>query len=97
LVRAVLSGMFAFAGRQDDARAVLCELKQYSAEKYVSPLPVAVTLAALGEYETAFARLENGVRLRCPRTIRGKVDPRFDVLRSDPRYADLLRRMGLPQ
>ena len=97
LVRAVLSGTLAFAGRQDDARAVLRELEQYSAEKYVSPVPVAVTLAALGEYEAAFAHLEDGLRFRCPRAIWGKVDPRFDILRSDPRYADLLRRIGLPQ
>jgi serine/threonine protein kinase/tetratricopeptide (TPR) repeat protein len=96
LVRAVLSGTLAFAGRQDDARAVLRELEQYSVGKYVSPVPVAVTLAALGEHEAAFARLEDGVRLRCPRIIWCKVDPRFDVLRSDPRYADLLRRVGLP-
>jgi len=93
----VLSGTFAFAGREDDARAVLRELEQGSAEKYVSPIPVAVALAALGEYEAAFARLEDGVRLRCSRAIWGKVDPRFDVFRSDPRYADLLRRIGLPQ
>ena len=97
LVRAVLSGTLAFAGRQDDARAVLRELEQYSAEKYVSPVPVAVTLAALGEYEAAFAHLEDGLRFRCPRAIWGKVDPRFDILRSDPRCADLLRRIGLPQ
>jgi len=97
LVRAVLSGTFAFAGRQDDARAVLRELEQGPAERYVSPIPVAVTLAALGEYEAAFARLEDGVRLRCPRAIWGKVDPRLDVLHSDPRYTDLLRRIGLPQ
>jgi non-specific serine/threonine protein kinase len=97
LVRAVLSGTFAFAGREDDARAVLRELEQGSAEKYVSPIPVAVALAALGESEAAFARLEDGVRLRCSRAIWGKVDPRFDVFRSDPRYADLLRRIGLWQ
>jgi tetratricopeptide (TPR) repeat protein len=96
LVRAVLSGTLAFAGRQDDARTVLYELGQCSAEKYVSPILVAVTLAALGEYEAAFARLEEGVRLRCPRAMWGKVDPRFDLLRSDPRYGDFLRRMGLP-
>jgi len=76
---------------------VLRELEQYSAEKYVSPVPLAVTLAALGEYEAAFARLDDGLRFRCPRAIWGKVDPRFDILRSDPRYADLLRRIGLPQ
>jgi serine/threonine protein kinase/tetratricopeptide (TPR) repeat protein len=97
LVRAVLSGTFAFAGREDDARAVLGELEQSSTERYMSPIPVAIALAALGEYEAAFARLEDGVRLRCSRTIWCKVDPRFDVFRSDPRYADLLRQIGLPQ
>jgi serine/threonine-protein kinase len=97
LVRAVLSGTFAFAGRQDDARAVLVELEQDQAEKYVPPVPVAVTLAALGEFEAAFARLEDGMRVRCPRAVWCKVDPRFDVLRADPRYGDLLRRMGLPE
>lgn len=97
LVRAVLSGTFAFAGRQDDARAVLRELEQVSPEKYVSPIPVAVTLAALGEYESAFARLGDGLRLRCPRAIGVKVDPRFDILRSDPRFAELVRKVGLPQ
>jgi hypothetical protein len=76
---------------------VLRELEQSSAEKYVSPVPLAVTLAALGEYETAFARLDDGLRFRCPRAIWSKVDPRFDILRSDARYTDLLRRMGLPQ
>jgi TolB-like protein/Tfp pilus assembly protein PilF len=97
LVQAVLSGTFAFAGKRDDARAVLRELDQYSSEKYVSPVPVALTLAALGEYEAAFARLDDAMRLRCPRAIWCKVDPRFDVLRSDPRYADLLHRIGLLQ
>jgi TolB-like protein/Flp pilus assembly protein TadD len=96
-VRAVISGTLAFAGRRDDATAVLRELEQSSAEKYVSPVPLAVTLAALGEYETAFARLDDGLRFRCPRAIWSKVDPRFDILRSDARYTDLLRRMGLPQ
>jgi len=96
LVRAILSGTLAFAGRQDEARALLGKLEEYSAEEYVSPVPVAVTLAALGDHKAAFARLEDGVRLRCPRAIGFKVDPRFDVLRSDPRYADLLRRVGLP-
>jgi len=97
LVRAVLSGTLALAGRQDDARTVLSELEQSSAEKYVSPIPVALTLAALGEHEAAFTRLEEGIRLHCPRAIWGKVDPRLDVLRSDSRYAAMLRKIGLPQ
>ena len=97
LVRAVLSGTFAFAGRRDEARAVLRELEPGLAEVYVSPIPVALTLAALGDFDAAFARLEEGVRLRCSRAIWAGVDPRFDLLRSDPRYAELLRRIGLPQ
>ena len=97
LVRAILSGTFAFAGRHDDARVVLRQLEQYSIETYVSPVPVAVTLAALGEYEAAFARLDDGMRLHCPRVIWCKVDPRLEILRTDFRYSDFLRRLGLPQ
>ncbi len=96
LVRAVLSGTLAFAGKRNDARAVLNEIDQSPPDKYVSPIPVAVTLAVLGEQEAAFARLDAGIRFRCPRAIWSKVDPRLDVLRSDPRYPDLLRRIGLP-
>ncbi len=97
LIRAILSGTLAFAGRQDEAPAVLRELERYSPEKYVSPVPIAVTLAALGDHKAAFARLDDGVRLRCPRAIWCKVDPRFDVLPPDPRYAEFLSRVGLPQ
>jgi tetratricopeptide (TPR) repeat protein len=97
LVRAVMSGTFALAGRHDDARAVLRELEQAQAEKYVSPVPVAITLAALGEKDAAFARLEEGMQLHCPRAVWCNVDPRFDGLRADPRFGDLLRRIGLPQ
>ncbi len=97
LVRATLSGTFALAGKREEARGLLCELERIAADKYVSPVPIAVTLAALGDYEAAFAHLEEGVRLRCPRAIWGKVDPRYDLFRSEPRYADLLRRIGLPQ
>ena len=97
LVRAVLSGTLALAGRQTEARAILRELEQCPAEKYVSPIPLAVTLAALGEFDAAFARLEEGLRLRCPRSVWLKVDPRFDLLRSNPHFAALVLRLGLPQ
>ena len=53
----------AFAGRQDDARAVLRELEQYSAEKYVSPY--LSPLPSLHLANTSwFAHLEDGLRFR---------------------------------
>jgi eukaryotic-like serine/threonine-protein kinase len=56
----------------------------------------AVDYAMLGEKDAAFAALEKAVAAgNHVDTI--KVDPRLDNIRSDPRYADLLRRMGLPQ
>jgi tetratricopeptide (TPR) repeat protein len=96
LVRATLSGTLALAGKREEAQELLCELERID-DRYVPPVPIAVTLAELGDYEAAFARLEESIRLRCPRVIWGKVDPRYDLFRSDPRYADLLRRIGLPQ
>jgi serine/threonine protein kinase/Flp pilus assembly protein TadD len=51
--------------------------------------------AMLGEKDAAFASLEKGFERRVVVDI--NIDPRFDNLRSDPRFADLLRRIGLPQ
>ena len=50
--------------------------------------------AGLGEKDKAFEWLEKGYEDRSHR-LRIKVDPPFDPLRSDPRFADLLRRMNL--
>jgi hypothetical protein len=51
--------------------------------------------AMLGEKDAAFAALEKEFARRGVVDI--NIDPRFDNIRSDPRFADLLRRIGLPQ
>jgi hypothetical protein len=51
--------------------------------------------ARLGEKNKAFADLEEAFKLRDHRLTQIKVNPRFDSLRSDPRFAELLRRMNL--
>jgi len=58
---------------------------------------VGAIYAGLGEKDRAFESLERGREERSGSMAYIKVDPFWDNLRSDPRYADLLRRMGLPQ
>jgi TolB-like protein/Tfp pilus assembly protein PilF len=58
----------------------------------------AVLLAALGEKDEAFVALNKSHEAReYPALVLLKVDPRLDPLRDDPRFADLVRRVGLPQ
>ena len=54
---------------------------------------MALTYAALGDLEKAFAWLEKAYSERDPAIIGAKGDPRFDVLRSEPRFHELLRRL----
>jgi TolB-like protein/class 3 adenylate cyclase/Tfp pilus assembly protein PilF len=61
------------------------------------PFRIAVTYATIGETEEAFAWLERGYRERYPLMIMLKAYPAFDPLRSDPRFQDLLRRIGFPE
>ncbi len=61
------------------------------------PLMVAENYALLGDKTDAFVWLEKAYQQHSSGLIFLKVDPEFDGLRSDPRYTDLVRRMGLPQ
>jgi hypothetical protein len=58
---------------------------------------MALVYAALGDKDRAFQWLEGAFRDRALSMLLVKTDPRADSLRSDPRYAELLRRMGLPE
>ena len=62
---------------------------------YVSPYELAVLHARLDEKEAAFAWLEKAYEERSSALVYLKVEPRFDSLRADPRYDNLLRRIGL--
>ncbi len=60
------------------------------------PIDVAYVYSSLGRKDRAFVWLEKAYERRSFRMIFLAVDPRFDSLHSDPRFADLLRRIGLP-
>ena len=95
---AALAHAYASIGRRAEAEKILRELQQRSKTSYVSPYMIATIYAGLGEKDRAFEFLEKAYRERSSDiSYFIKADLRIDNLRSDPRYADLLRRMGLPQ
>jgi TolB-like protein len=94
---AALGHACAVSGKKARAQSVIAELKQQSSQRYVAPFEIAVVYVGLGEKEQAFEWLEKAYRDHSPWLIWLNVDPRFDRLHGDPRYTDLLRRMGLPQ
>jgi tetratricopeptide (TPR) repeat protein len=72
------------------------DYKQIAKEQYVSPFAFATIYANLHEKNEAFAWLDKALQERSPWLTYIKTDPQFDNLRSDPRFGDLLRRIGLP-
>ena len=94
---ASLGYAYALSGRRREARAVLGELKGRSRRRYISPTVIAFLHAGLGEKDEAFAWLDRAVEGRDFILVFLKVDPTFDRLRADPRFASLLRRVGLPR
>jgi TolB-like protein/DNA-binding winged helix-turn-helix (wHTH) protein len=85
----------AVSGRQVEARKILDRLKGLSRRRYVMPYHIATIYAALGDRDQAFAWLQKAFDERDDRLMFLKVDPFWDSLRSDPRYAKLVRGIGL--
>ena len=85
------------AGKQAEARAVLEELLKLSTERYVPPYNIALVYHGLGENDKALEWLERGYGLRDARMVFLKIEPKWNDLRADPRFQDLLRRIGFPQ
>jgi serine/threonine-protein kinase len=90
-----LGHAYAKSGKRDEALSVLDKLKR--TKEYVSPSELAVFYAGLGDKEAAFESLERAYAAHDPQLQSLKVDPFLDPLRADPRFQDLVRRVGLPQ
>ena len=87
---------YAAAGKRKEAEQVIDKLKALSEERYVSPHNIAGIHAGLGEKEPAFEWLYKAYEGRAQGLIWLKTDPRYQSLRADPRFVDLVRRVGLP-
>jgi hypothetical protein len=64
--------------------------------RFVDPYLLAAVHAGMGQNDRAFERLNEAVDERSSWLPWLKVEPKWDNLRADPRYADLLKRVGLP-
>ena len=93
---ALLGDEYAVAGRLAEARETLEQLQELSKQRYVTPYGVARIHAAMGESDEALHWLESAYRERAAWMVVLKIDPRFDNMRSDPRFDDLVRRMNFP-
>jgi len=93
---AILGYAYGISGRPSEARGVLDELEDFSRRHHVPPFSFALVHIGLGEKDQAFQWLEKSYAGHYPDMIRLKLNPTLDRLRSDPRFADLVRRVGIP-
>ncbi|HXG92117.1 MAG TPA: protein kinase [Blastocatellia bacterium] len=91
-----LGHAYAVAGKRFESLQVINELNDASRERYVAADAVAIIYTGLGETELAFTWLERAYEERSSWLTFLKVEPAYDPLRSDERFNDLLRRIGLP-
>ena len=85
----------ALSGQQLAARQIVENLKALRTECYVQPVGIALVHAALGEEDEAFVWLEKAFEEHAQWLSEIKVDPAFDPLRSNSRFSELLKRIGL--
>jgi serine/threonine protein kinase/Tfp pilus assembly protein PilF len=97
LVADGLGWVYAVSGRRADALKIAKEVEELSSHSYVDFYQLATIYAGLGDKDDAFRLLEKGYQERSAGMPYLAIDPFWDNVRSDPRYADLLRRIGLPQ
>jgi tetratricopeptide (TPR) repeat protein len=88
---------YAVCGKRTEALKILEELKELSKRSYVSPSGVAMIYTGLGEKELAFDRLQEAVIDHAVPLPYLKTNEEWASLRSDPRYHELLNRIGVPQ
>ena len=83
-------------GRVDEATEVLKTLEAVSRERYVPPYASALICAGLGQGDLAFQWLEKAYEVHDVHLIFLPIDPKWDCLRSDPRFPSLMKRCGFP-
>jgi DNA-binding winged helix-turn-helix (wHTH) protein/TolB-like protein/Tfp pilus assembly protein PilF len=94
LMLSLLGHAYAASGKKSEAKRILADLDKEK-QRYVSPYTIATIYAGLGEKDQAFKWLERAIEDRDIWLMNLKVDPQLAPLRSDKRFENLLRRIGL--
>ncbi len=94
---ASLAYVYALTGKRQEALRIIKDLEERSKRQYISPTIIAFIYAGLGDNDKAFEWLETAHKERDFILVLLKADPMFDRLRLDPRFSELVRRVGLPQ
>ena len=96
-----VSGVFGWAlaraGRRDEAAKVANALIERSRREYVSPYFIAMIYAGLGDADRAFEWLDRAYAGRSTLLAWQSTNADLDLLHSDPRFAELMKKMGLEQ
>jgi TolB-like protein/DNA-binding winged helix-turn-helix (wHTH) protein/Tfp pilus assembly protein PilF len=94
---AFVAHAMAISGDRVGGEKIASELQQLSKVTYVSPWAIAMIYSGTPDKDTTFAWLEKSYQGREHDLVFSKVWPMFDSLRSDPKFQNLMRRVGLPQ
>ena len=94
---AFLGYAFGIMGKRNEAQAIIKEVEDKYARREAIGQNVAAVYAGLGDKEQAFAWLEKDFQARSGDLVRIKWYPAFDSIRNDPRFKDLLKRIGIPE
>jgi len=84
------------SGDASKAAEIKYKIEHFSSTDFVRPYDAALFYAALGDRDRAFQWLEKDLKERDSWLLLLNVDPRLAPLRSDPRFRDLVKRVGLP-
>jgi serine/threonine protein kinase/tetratricopeptide (TPR) repeat protein len=95
LAKSELGYAYARAGRREEALRMIDELQQSPGQRRASPFYLALVHVGLGENDRAIELLQNAYNERAERLVWLRTDARFDPLRQDPRFNEILIRMGL--
>jgi serine/threonine-protein kinase len=90
-----LGRTFARAGKPRQAQSILDELGELAKKRYVSPFELATIYFALNQLDNGFQWLTKAYQERCFELLSIKVDPKFDSVAGDPRFATLFSQLGL--
>jgi len=94
-IQSALGRLLAVAGKRKAATEVLANLDRLEKTRYVSPFEFVPIYFALGQDDVGFQWLTRSCQDRCFEMLSIKVDPRFDSLQTDPRFAAILKQVGL--